>query len=759
MIYGLDEYYSDLLAEARSPEEIKKILEYQFVQGKGVPEDVFAKIFEIDPTKKKSYTRWVLSQYDNYSEQIRKSLSDGKLQKMFKTFKERAGQGLDLTNIENFEKALEYIPDADPVLEKEGNPGAPENEFEVVYDTPEWTSAVPHTYEADKKLGRGCRWCTAGAFGDNDYYWNRYSSAGPLWVNFDRRSKEVAPMDHKEYPYKRYQFLFEWQNYAGELMDSNDRRVVFEDVDMPEEVVEFYEKQNPKYKEVIENGGGDPQERWDDYNQERWDCCIVVLCYRERQYLSLFPEQNDAMNLNVDYLLYDEEDSSDPAFMYRFNPQDYHIFSDSGSGDDGYDVKHALLKTTNGENVFVYCEDRGDGGWTDWGAEVITKYKLFDNIFAGVSMHGELLVAPMNDLCQSLYVESFRADNVLRGKKIEDIFLNQQVTGTISYGDYNYYAIELVLSNGEHTLLAYGNDGLRVMVQNDKPVDGEQFTVSRNENGIMEIRGQKFSYKFNEMEDDESNINETDRFDVDGKTYYIVKLGKGGNFGIYSTEKKSLLFQKRYVQIDKNETSDGNIFLFCYSPKGSDTVKDIYDVRGEQFIANGVQHATFLFRNQPNTYFAAGNDGDCSIYSLEGGVKKIASFAYVMLEIPRNDDLSCVLVKDANKFINIFSCKLRKLLLPQETYVKYGLFNKLNASRYHENCVMFARKRGYSGDEVVDIYNYVEGKVCLENCEDIDLTYRLVVLEGDKFKDGLRIVTSADRKRNLMDTDGNFILP
>ena len=40
MIYGLDEYYNGLIEEAKSPEEIKKVLEYQFVEGKGIPKDV-----------------------------------------------------------------------------------------------------------------------------------------------------------------------------------------------------------------------------------------------------------------------------------------------------------------------------------------------------------------------------------------------------------------------------------------------------------------------------------------------------------------------------------------------------------------------------------------------------------------------------------------------------------------------------------------------------------------------------------------------
>ena len=86
---GLEEYYIGLLNEAKSPEEIKKILEYQFVQGKGVPQEILDSIFEADPTKKKSYTRWVLSQWPEYEKSIRKSIEDGKLKRMFDTIKNR----------------------------------------------------------------------------------------------------------------------------------------------------------------------------------------------------------------------------------------------------------------------------------------------------------------------------------------------------------------------------------------------------------------------------------------------------------------------------------------------------------------------------------------------------------------------------------------------------------------------------------------------------------------------------------------------
>lgn len=758
MIYGLDEYYSGLIEEAKSPEEIKKILDYQFVQGKGVPRHVFVEIFNIDPTKKKSYTRWVLSQYEQYHREICEALLDGRLEKMFKTFKERAGQGLDLTNIESFPKALEYIPDVDPILEKSGDQDAPENDFDVVYDSKEWTIAVPHTYEADKKLGRGCRWCTAGAFSDGPGYWKRYSSAGPLWINFDRRKKEIAPMDGKEYPYKRYQLLFEWMSGAGEFMDSGDHRVEPGDMEMPDEVIEFYGKQNPEYKDAIENGCGDPQERWDNYNQDRWDEAITVLNYAERKYLSLFPEQNEQMNLDVDYMLYDEDDASDPYFSYYFKRNDYLIFEDSGSGEGGYDTRFALLKDVDNKSIFFYCSETSRNGrnYCDFEAAEITNYKFLNNIFVGVSKYNDVFVAPMEDLCQRFYLESVK-DAEFGNHDVNDVFINDEITNVLTNEEFANYAIEFILDNDEHALAIYGDNGLRVLVPHDTPKNGNAFTLTKGEDGTILIEGSKFSYKFDgtTFEADESNFSENGSFDVDGTMYYIVKLGKLGELCVYNQDKKALILPKRYGTIEHVQCMDDNVFLLCYSGEKSDSKKDVFDIRGNKYLFSGADNATFLFKDMHEPYIAVGKPGRCAIYQLSNGCKKIGEFSRILKEIKRMDELACVLTKDENACLNIFSCKLRKNMLPEGEYVKYAVFDSVSAQRPNENCVLLQRK----DNNTVDLYNYVKGNMCMQDCRNTEITYRSVVLEGERFPDGLRIVCDAEGNKNLIDINGNMVLP
>ena len=117
-MFGFDEIYNDLLLEAKSPEEIKKILEYQFVQGKGVPQEILDRVFAIDPTKKKTYTKWVLMQWEHEKENIASSLKNGRRAELFRYCQERANSGLNLLGMKSFESALDMLPDVDPILSK-----------------------------------------------------------------------------------------------------------------------------------------------------------------------------------------------------------------------------------------------------------------------------------------------------------------------------------------------------------------------------------------------------------------------------------------------------------------------------------------------------------------------------------------------------------------------------------------------------------------------------------------------------------------
>ena len=76
----------DLLLEGKSPEEILSMLKYKF---KNVPENIIEQIFNLDPTKKKSYTQWVLTHWQDESRLIQDMIRNGKLKKVFDYIFER----------------------------------------------------------------------------------------------------------------------------------------------------------------------------------------------------------------------------------------------------------------------------------------------------------------------------------------------------------------------------------------------------------------------------------------------------------------------------------------------------------------------------------------------------------------------------------------------------------------------------------------------------------------------------------------------
>ena len=147
--------YYDLLLEGKTPEEILKTLKYKF---KDVPEQIIDYIFSIDPTKKKSYTTWVLTRYDQEKHVIDNAMKNGSLKRLFKYFQEH--QDAQLSKYNTLEEALYLVSNIDLLQKDSDDPRA--NDFDIVYQSDDWAIAVPNTYEADHKLGENTKWCTAG---------------------------------------------------------------------------------------------------------------------------------------------------------------------------------------------------------------------------------------------------------------------------------------------------------------------------------------------------------------------------------------------------------------------------------------------------------------------------------------------------------------------------------------------------------------------------------------------------------------------
>ena len=536
-MFGIDELYEELLLEAKTPEEIAKIMRYQFVDGKGVPEEVFKQILESDPTRKKNFAKWVLMRWGDEGDVIKSSLLDGSLSEMFKYYKERANDGLNLLNMKTFSEAMGSVPkdDRDPILSKDDN--GPSNDFDILYNTSEWAIAVPNTVEASVKLGTGSKWCTAGYYGSPVSYYNQYTNRGKLYVNFDKRHNQKSKANGVEYPYTRYQFCFE-ASVAGELQDLNNDRIDFEEMDMPNDVLEFYGSINEEYVEKLE-GSSDETRVIARYNQIRMQHCALRKNGSNCQLL-LLPEYNEDLVYYDDsvYCVYTEEDLTDPLDWGNYDPST-DIISTCG------DAPMLIMRNSGGydpNDINVYYLDsqpwrRDNNGY--WSVlEDVRLYGHFDDVSYAIDDNfRRLYMAFPNEMSHAIQVElPFR-----------DVDMMENITLDGMPSEYN---------NGKHWVKMYFENGfyglfyidtslkdMKIVIKGDKPI-GEEFVVENN-NGKYIIRGKLRDYTL--FSDDEDN----------GPKYNVIEtIGEDDNYYIRNLSKKCSVHIKRY-----NE-SEPRVILF-----------------------------------------------------------------------------------------------------------------------------------------------------------------------------------------------------
>lgn len=682
MIYGLDEYYDGLLLEAKSDEEIKKILEYQFVQGKGVPQEALDAIFAIDPTKKKSFTKWVLMQWENEKSAIMTALKNGRLEKMFHLFQERAGSGLQLGAMKSFSQAMEMLPDDDPIFAKEGDPNAPENDFEIVFDSPEWKIAVPHTYEADKKLGRGCRWCTAGAFGDNDSYWKRYSPKGPIWINYDKRGSEICPMDNKEYPYKRYQFLFEWDNGEGELKDCHDRDVLVEanDIDIPEDVIDFYREQDEDYvNRIMRDKEEDEEERWERYNEERWEHSHTAKVWNDF-YLSLMPEEEEDLEFNENcyYYLYDEDyDTSDPIDWTTFDPDDF-----IADQCDGYPLAILIPNGNNSNKYYVvyYSENGHRHSW-----------EHVENVISYGDVNGLKYFVDGAEQIWLFDTESLLMDPI--STSLDDI--EKVISPQINSENIEEYGsgiwLEAISKNGYHELLfvnfdEYSEDDV---IEKDIPVNGEYYELSKDDRGSY-IQGKYFKHY---LDGEDTHISMVEELD---DRYIIVSTPIGYN--IWDKEEQKKILPNGLTSLTKID-DNGNVLI----QRDGEWVYN--------YLTKKVITPKYKYFEQIRGLLVAHPDNEeavemCDIYDSLRGFKKILSKCDRGTFTALDED--CVLVNNNNHLV-VLDRGNGSINFADSNYTRHGIFTS-NYSCKDDTYIILAGKEDNEG---FDFVNYKTGKVIL----------------------------------------------
>ena len=177
-----EERVSSLILEGKDPVEL---LKYKF---SNIPEDIIEKVVSIDPTKKKSYSQWLLKHWKDEEGYIENGLRNGNIKRLFDYVK--GHQDVELKDISSVEEGVKmYVgedSEEDSVLDKPSGPteyvknlhanvdSELANDFEIVFNEDNWLIAVPNTYEASCKLGEGMKWCTANAFGNGESYYNEY---------------------------------------------------------------------------------------------------------------------------------------------------------------------------------------------------------------------------------------------------------------------------------------------------------------------------------------------------------------------------------------------------------------------------------------------------------------------------------------------------------------------------------------------------------------------------------------------------------
>ncbi len=483
-VFLTEERISSLILEGKDPIEL---LKYKF---QNIPTETIEHIVSIDPTKKKSMTQWVCKQWDNEKDTIIAALNNGKLEKLFQYSKEHPD--VQLKNIQSVEEGIKmYVGENDDenfdsVLGKSTGPytfvknlgedveSDLANDFDIVYKDNDWIIAVPNTYEAACKLGEGMNWCTANAFGNGEEYYEKYlNKGGKYYVNFDLSNGQPGVINKLEYPYTRYQFHFE----SNQFMDSHDEPINFDDIDLPDGAREFYEEEGYDLDEY----GISDEEKQERYNERRSEDSLYVaddLTLMQAWDCNYnFQESND----RTEYYLYDDNDKQDPINLNI----SYYKNSDTIQYRNN-DSSVIVLKDTSDKYVIVY---KGDTGRR-------RDRETYTTDFYTVDRHNDIVVG-VNVLDHELFFTQGYGtyDSLHLGEHdYIKIFMNTEL---------GLYA-ELVTEEGFHTLIdLIPEDGSepKIVIALDVPQNGEMFIADENNR----IQGKYRTYSLDENEGDEDS--------------------------------------------------------------------------------------------------------------------------------------------------------------------------------------------------------------------------------------------------------------
>ena len=520
--------YESLLSEGKDPVEI---LRYKY---SNVPGEVIDKLVSIDPTKKKSYSQWALSHWDDERDTILNALKNGRLEKLFQFVKNN--NDVQLKGFRSVEIPLnEYIPDdeGDYDNEDKGNvhdvlrkssapvtllknngwekqvPSELANDFDIVFNDDDWVIAVPNTYEADCKLGENMQWCTAGGLTDfkrgRDYYHNYLREGGKYYVNFDMTEGESRL--GVDYPFTRYQFHFETKQFK----DKEDDDVDVYNIGMPESAKEYYLNEGYDEEDFMNE-----EERMEAYEDERhrWNYGLANELYLGMEYDNDYNFEEPTET--TDFYIFSYEDDRDPI-CWDSLPNPHVDDSFIKEHNDGY----VILQRSN-DDYLLCASEPTNWGDSNWSVYNITGY-LKDDKHGGV-----FAISDKETLC---YWDENGPGGECVNVKVSDcsrMFIN-------NYCGNDGRFIEIIGSDEFHSLFMLKDGEIECIIKNDIPLDGDCYSldedgVIRGKYGIYRVDGESVG---TDVEDSEGNISRyhfEEEFD-DG--LYTVSISQRNAYGNY----------------------------------------------------------------------------------------------------------------------------------------------------------------------------------------------------------------------------------
>ena len=461
--------YEQLIEEGRDPVEL---LHYKY---QNVPSDVIDKIISIDPTKKKSYSQWLLSHWEDEGDVILHNLLNGRIEKLFQHYKNH--NDIQIKDCPSVSEGLRsFVPEEDTVLSKSDKPmtyienlgeevdSDLANDFDIVFNEDDWIIAVPNTYEAECKLGENMAWCTANHFGNGKRYYNDYlGRGGRYYVNFNMSEPETAK--GKDYPFTRYQFHFE----SRQFMDKDDEPIELDEIGIPESAIEYYEREGYDTSD-FEN----EEARWERYNQNRAEVSYylnddIYLCiqYDDNYYYEPPTEETD-------FYIFDTNDDRDPISWDEvpnpFTNQDVII-----KKGEQYNEYFILKKKYGDENeALLVIKDNASGRYRDWSVYPISNYLILPD---GLGVFG------LSENKYSYFSSNGSVEyNKMSIKDCEKVFINEPCTKADT-GKWDRIFVETI-GDGYHSLFTISNDNMGIdmtcIVKRDDPANGECFMIDEN---------------------------------------------------------------------------------------------------------------------------------------------------------------------------------------------------------------------------------------------------------------------------------------